>query len=113
VLFVGTWVPFMFFGVHIPFTDALAYIPVIMLVIALPITPQGIGTRDVVALELLSRFAVGTPQEKTATLAAATLSWAGALTLVQATFSPLLMRQARKLFDETGAGDEVIESGPE
>jgi bifunctional ADP-heptose synthase (sugar kinase/adenylyltransferase) len=84
-----------------------------MLVIALPITPQGIGTRDVVALELLSRFAVGTPQEKTATLAAATLSWAGALTLVQATFSPLLMRQARKLFDETGAGDEVIESGPE
>ena len=108
VLFVGTWVPFLFFGIDVPFTDALAYIPVLMLVIALPITPQGIGTRDVVALELMSRFAVGSSEERAATLAAATLSWAAALTVVQATFSPILMRQARKLFVQTGAGDEVI-----
>ena len=31
VLFIGTWVPFAFFGVQIPLTDALAYIPVVML----------------------------------------------------------------------------------
>lgn len=97
VLFVGTWVPFLFFGIDIPFTDALAYIPVVMLVTALPITPQGIGTRDVIALELLSRYATGSADERASALAAATLSWAAAITLVQASLSPLLMRRARRM----------------
>lgn len=94
VLFVGTWTPFWFFHVRIPLFEAFAYIPAVMLVAALPITPQGIGTRDVVALELLSRFA---PGHHGAAVVAATLSYACALTLVQAVFSPLLMRRARRL----------------
>lgn len=100
VLFVGTWVPFAFFGVKIPLTDALAYIPIVMLVTALPITPQGIGTRDLVALQLLSSYATGTAEEKAAAIAATTLSWACALTLVQAAFSPLFMRRAQRMLRE-------------
>jgi uncharacterized membrane protein YbhN (UPF0104 family) len=97
VLFVGTWVPFLFFGVDVPFTDALAYIPILMLVTALPITPQGVGTRDVVALQILARYAHGAPAEQASAVAATTLSWVCALTLVQAGFSPLFMRQAQKM----------------
>jgi hypothetical protein len=103
VLFAGTLAPFWFFGVRVPLTAALVYIPIIMLVSALPITPQGIGTRDVVALELLSGYAIGSADERAATLAAATLSWAGALTLVQATISPFFMRAARRLLGEPRA----------
>jgi hypothetical protein len=99
VLFIGTWVPFGFFGVNVPLTEALVYIPIVMLVTALPITPQGVGTRDVVALQLLARYASGTPEERAAAIAATTLSWACALTLVQAGISPLFMRQAQKLLD--------------
>ncbi|HEY6560942.1 MAG TPA: lysylphosphatidylglycerol synthase domain-containing protein [Polyangiaceae bacterium] len=97
VQFLGTWLPFWFFDVRVPFLDALALIPVIMLVQALPITPQGVGTRDVLALELLAQYAPGTPEEGKAAIAAATLSWAGALTLVQVITSLSLMRRAQAM----------------
>jgi len=97
VQFTGAWLPFWFFGVKVPFKDALAYVPAIMLVQTLPITPQGVGTRDVIALELLSRYGPGTPHEQTAAVAAATLSWACLLTIVQALISPILLRRAQRL----------------
>lgn len=100
VLFIGTWVPFAFFGVEIPLTDALAYIPIVMLVTALPITPQGVGTRDLIALQLLASYAPGTPEEQASAIAATTLSWACALTLVQAGLSPLFMRKAQRMVRE-------------
>jgi hypothetical protein len=103
VLFVGTWVPFSFFGVRIPLTDALAYIPVVMLVTAIPITPQGVGTRDVVAFSLLAHYAPGTAEQQAAAIAATTLSWAAALTLVQAALSPLFMRSAQRMLKRAEA----------
>jgi hypothetical protein len=99
VQFLGTWLPFWFFGVKVPFLDALALIPVIMLVQALPITPQGVGTRDVLALELLSQYAPGTPEEGKAAIAAATLSWAATLTLVQVITSLGLLRKAQAMLN--------------
>lgn len=103
VLFVGTWVPFSFFGVEIPLTDALAYIPVVMLVTAIPITPQGVGTRDVVAFSLLAHYAPGNAEQQAAAIAATTLSWAAALTLVQAALSPLFMRSAQRMLKRAEA----------
>ena len=97
VLFVGNLGLFRFFGLTIPLGDALAYIPAVMLVSALPLTPQGVGTRDLVAAQLLSGYAVGTPEEQTATVAAATLVWAASLTLIQGSISPWFMRYAQKL----------------
>lgn len=100
VQFLGTWIPLRFFGVSVPFTDALALLPVIMLVQTLPITPQGLGTRDVIAIQLLADYAEGAPGQGAAAVAAATLTWACSLTLVQLLISPLLMRRARQLLGE-------------
>jgi hypothetical protein len=100
VLFVGTWVPFLFLGIEIPFTHALALIPALMLVVSLPVSPQGIGTRDVFAQQLFVSYAVGTFEEQRAAVAAATLTWACAITLVQAILSPIFMRKAQSLLRE-------------
>lgn len=94
VLFLGTWLPFRFFGVEIPPAAALAYVPVLMVVQALPITPQGVGTRDVFAQECFARFGAGDAAQQHAAVAAATLSFAAAIVLVQIGFSLALMARA-------------------
>lgn len=97
VQFFGAWVPFFFFDVKIPLSDALALMPVFMFVVALPVSPQGLGTRDALALALLQPYALGDADQRTAAIAATTLSWLGALTLVQLVMSPFFMRRAYRL----------------
>lgn len=107
VLFFGNWIPFELFGVHIPWGDALMLMPVILLVSALPITPQGVGTRDALALQLFASFAPGSPSERAAALAASTLSFAISATLVQLVVSPLYMARAQRLLAAAaGTGSE-------
>lgn len=99
VLFVGTWAPFEFFGVHIPLTDALALVPVLMLVVALPLTPQGFGTRDWVALTLFAGVPGAALEDAAATEAAilaSTVSWGVLLTLLQVPLGLALMAAARR-----------------
>ena len=97
VLFIGTWVPFEFFGVHIPPLDALALVPVLMLVVALPLTPQGFGTRDWLAVTLFAGAGTsGQPGATEAAVLASTLSWGVLLTLLQAPIGLVLMSSARK-----------------
>lgn len=100
VLFLGTWLSFRFFGVDVPPGAALSYIPILMVVVTLPITPQGFGTRDVVAATLLLPFALGaTDDERRAAIAAATASWGAVLTVVEAALGLLLLRRATKLLE--------------
>ncbi|MCA9606308.1 MAG: flippase-like domain-containing protein [Myxococcales bacterium] len=97
VLFAGTWIPFEFFGVHIPPAEAFGLIPVIMLIVALPLTPQGIGTRDVVAVALLASFHPSSdPNVAESAVLASTLSWGVLLTLVQLPLGLALMASAKK-----------------
>lgn len=104
VLFVGVWLPLYWFGVEIPLADALVVVPPVVLVSALPVTPQGVGTRDALAVFLFQQFASpGIDAE--AQIAAATLSWAVALTLVQLVCSPFLMRRAYQLLGEAVPSD--------
>ncbi|HVY47122.1 MAG TPA: lysylphosphatidylglycerol synthase domain-containing protein [Minicystis sp.] len=92
VLFLGTWLPFFFFGVRVPFADALETIPVLMVAVTLPITPQGFGTRDVLAQLFYERFAPGaTHAERLAAITAATTSWGVAVTLLEAAFGLALL----------------------
>jgi hypothetical protein len=102
VLLVGTWLPFRFFGVDVPLRDALALLPPVLIVAALPITPQGVGTRDAVALQLFTAYATGTQAERASAVAAATLTWAIALTLIQIPLSLFLMRHAKRSSNRTG-----------
>lgn len=94
-LYLGTWLSFSFFEVWVPPTDALAYIPLLMLVAALPLTPGGVGTRDAMALSLLAPFAPAS--FGTSAITAATLSWLLATHLIAALLSPPLMRRASRL----------------
>lgn len=100
VQFLGAWLPFAFFGVDIPFTDALALMPVLMFVVTLPVSPQGLGTRDALSLALFSTYAPGAGAEKASIVAATTLSWLCVLTVIQLTFSPLFMRRAYQLLGD-------------
>jgi hypothetical protein len=99
VLFLGTWLPFRFFGVDIPFTRALVMMPPVMLVAALPITPQGLGSRDLLCAQLFARYATGSLEERRAAIVATTLTWICALTLVQLAISIIFMRNARRTLD--------------
>ncbi len=95
VLFLGTWLPFYFFGVSIPPAQAVIYVPILMVVVTLPLTPQGVGTRDLVAATFFERFAAGaTHDDRLAALAAATTSWAVAFTLVEVVIGVVLLRRA-------------------
>jgi hypothetical protein len=95
VLFLGTWLPFSFFGVDIPVVAALTYVPIMMVAVTLPITPQGVGTRALLALTFFARFAPGaTPAEQAAAIAAATTSFEVAFTLVEALLGLVLLRRA-------------------
>lgn len=95
VLFVGTWVPFWFFEVRVPVEAALALVPVLMVVVTLPITPQGLGTRDVVAAALFEQFAAGAArEERLAAITACTASWVAAITIVEAALGLALLRAA-------------------
>jgi hypothetical protein len=95
VLFLGTWLPFWFFGVDIPFASALVYVPILMVGVTLPITPQGLGTRDLLAVTFFERFAAGATHEaRLAAIAAATTSWVIALTLADALLGLVLLRRA-------------------
>jgi hypothetical protein len=101
VLFLGSWLPFFFFDVNIPAGTAFAYLPVLMVIVALPITPQGAGTRDVVSVTFFSQFAAGTSGQQRAAVLATTVTFAVALSLIQVFFSSALMRRALRMI--TGA----------
>jgi hypothetical protein len=95
VLFFGTWLPFHFFGVHIPVGAALTYVPILMVAVTLPITPQGFGTRDVLAGAFFAAYAPGESRaDQLAAIAAATTSFAVAVTLVAGLLGLALLRRA-------------------
>ncbi len=76
VLVLGAWVSFLFFHVDIPLGTAAVYLPILLVVVTLPITPQGAGTRDAVAGVFFASFAPGaTEAERVANVAASTASW--------------------------------------
>ena len=56
-LVAGLWGAYAFFDVTLPFGPTCVLMPIILLVSALPITPQGLGARELVAIELLAPWA--------------------------------------------------------
>lgn len=104
VLFLGTWLPFPFFGVDIPALSALAYVPILMVGATLPITPQGLGTRDLLAVTFFERFvSAPTHEERLAAIAAATTSWVVAFTLIEGLLGLLLLRRALPALERRAA----------
>jgi hypothetical protein len=95
VLFFGTWVPFLFFGVRIPAGVALTYVPILMVAVTLPITPQGFGTRDALSQAFFAAYAPGGSEaDRLAAIAASTTSFAVAIALLQSLLGLVLLRRA-------------------
>lgn len=102
VLFLGSWLPFRFFDVDIPPGPAFTFVPILMVVAALPITPQGVGTRDWFASHYFAKYGPGDPAEQVAAVMATTLSFVVAISLVQVVFSMLLMHRALRVLNLSG-----------
>ncbi|HEU4413094.1 MAG TPA: lysylphosphatidylglycerol synthase domain-containing protein [Polyangiaceae bacterium] len=98
VLSVGLWVGYWFFDVVIPPRAALTHIPVIMLFSALPLTPQGAGMREFVALHLLAAYAGGPAADPGAAILAAGAAWATVTAAMQAVVGLSLAGPAARLF---------------
>jgi hypothetical protein len=75
----------------------------VLLVAALPITPQGVGVRDTLSVQLFAGYAASRPDEAAAHVLASTLGWAVAIVCVQALSSPFLMKRAYALMPKPDA----------
>jgi hypothetical protein len=93
VLVVGNWIAFRFFDIDVPWSDALVYFPILLVATTLPIAPQGFGTRDTVAALFFAHFASGATQaERLGRLAACTLAWGIAQSVVAVLFGLVCAR---------------------
>jgi len=94
ILFLGTWLPFWFFDVKIPVPAAFTYVPIMMVAVTLPVTPQGFGTRDFLAATFFEPYGpLGASREdRLAAIAACTTAWGIAITLVDVVFALALLR---------------------
>ena len=82
VLVLGTWISFRLFGIRIPLGTALVYLPILLVVVTLPITPQGFGAREAASATFFAAYAPGaTEPERIGSLAAASTGWAVSITL--------------------------------
>ena len=74
-LMLGHWAAMRLFGVAVPVTDALARLPLLFLLGAIPISPGGLGTVQVAAVALFADYAPGaTPAERQAGVLAYSLA---------------------------------------
>ncbi|HEU4538973.1 MAG TPA: lysylphosphatidylglycerol synthase domain-containing protein [Polyangiaceae bacterium] len=103
VLAFGFWANYWFFGIATPLLPSLTFIPILLLVSAMPITPQGAGTRELVALKLLAPFAL--VDDKAAPVLAAGVAWVAVSTLCYAALGLVHLRRAAGLLTPHAAGD--------
>jgi uncharacterized membrane protein YbhN (UPF0104 family) len=112
VLCVSMWLSFYFFDVTVPLFESFLYIPVILLISTLPLTPQGVGTREFIAIKLLVPFVVTSDGDPKAPIIASGVAWAASTAAVSAVISLLFSRRASKLLgappgNPSGAADEA------
>jgi hypothetical protein len=115
VMVLGTWGSFFFFGVNIPLGTALVYLPILLMAVTLPITPQGFGTRDALAGMFFLGFATGFDDgDKLAHITACTLSWGVVTTLCSAIVGVIATRRVnqklRVVADESAVAATAVPS---
>jgi hypothetical protein len=93
-LLLSTWAVYRCFGVEIPAASAALRLPVILVAAALPLTPQGLGTRELAAVQLLRPFAPADTGDSAVIAASASLALGAAL--FQALLGALAMPAARR-----------------
>lgn len=95
VLIAGHWLAMRLFGIEVPAAAAVARLPVLFLIAALPISPSGLGTTQAAAVTLFSEYAeVGAAPE--ATVLAYSLSFQVIGTAVAAGWGLVCLRRVTK-----------------
>lgn len=93
VLIAGHWLAMRLFGIHVPLSVALAQLPVVFLVAAIPISPSGLGTTQAAAITLFTSYASGaTEAAREASVLAYSLSFHFAGTAVVAGIGLVCLR---------------------
>lgn len=83
VLVMGTWIAYRIFDIDIPLGTALVYLPILLVLVTLPVTPQGFGAREAAAATFFAAYVHGsTEAERIGRLTAATTAWGVSITLV-------------------------------
>lgn len=117
VMVLGTWTAYEFFGVALPTGVALVYIPILLAVTTLPITPQGFGTRETVAGLFFARYAgAGTEAEQLGRIAAASTTWLVGITLAAVSLGVICSRFVAKrlalLAEPIVSSETLVETEP-
>jgi hypothetical protein len=58
-MILSQWLVMRCFGVAVPFATAALYMPIVFAIAVLPISPQGLGTSQALAIQFFARFAPG------------------------------------------------------
>jgi hypothetical protein len=96
LLVVAHWGAFSLWGIRIPFLVAAGYIPLMLFVTALPITPAGLGTVQALQMALFSSYAPGTsPGARSAAVVAFSLAHLALALLLQAVIGLACLRTLR------------------
>jgi hypothetical protein len=99
-LLVETWIAYAFFGVKIPPAAAGTDLVFVLLVSGLPLTPMGLGTRDLAAVSLFSRYASdATDAERRASVLAAGGALVTATMLCQLLIGLLFARRGLRILN--------------
>lgn len=90
------WGAFRLWGIRIPFLVAAGYIPLMLLVTALPITPAGLGTVQALQMALFGSYAPGASSgARSAAVVAFSLAHLALALLVQAVIGLACLRALR------------------
>jgi hypothetical protein len=113
-LFLGTWLPFWFFDVHVPAAAAFTYVPIIMVAVTLTISPQGFGARDVLAATFFESFVLtagASYEQRLAAVAAATTTQGVVIALIGLTVGGLLLPRATRMLRAASARAAAATAG--
>src|SRR5690606_4325455 len=95
VLVAGHWAAMRLFGIVVPAAAALAGLPVMFLIAALPISPAGLGTTQAAAMTLFAGFAPGADEAtRQAVVIAYSLAFHAAGTAMVAAVGMMCLRRA-------------------
>jgi hypothetical protein len=107
MLVLENWVAYRFFGVTIPPAQSVTSLSIVLLVSALPITPMGIGTRELAAVALLAPFAHGvTSGDRAASVVAAGATLATTTTISQFLIGLAFVRRGARIIAPLAAAAE-------
>ncbi len=96
VLIFSHWAALSLFGVQVPLLAAVAQLPVVFLVAAVPVSPAGLGTSQAAAVALFARYASGDEVTRAAQVLAYSLSFQVTSALLMMAIGLALLRSVAR-----------------